>query len=109
MGIASYFNKCDDVSHMAHNVDQRQKTHDCYFVDINKLLNYLLLHTVFNAILGLVCLTMSAKSLIPMIVVVTQSCVSAQENPYGISHVREHGNKVQESSLRTNPFWIRLH
>ena len=26
-----------------------------------------------------------------------------QGNPCGISHVREHGNKVQESNLRTNP------
>ena len=33
----------------------------------------------------------------------SQSCVSPQGNPRGISHVREHGNKVQESNLRTNP------
>ena len=31
------------------------------------------------------------------------SCVSPQCNPRGISHVREHGNEVQESNLWTNP------
>ena len=29
--------------------------------------------------------------------------VSPQGTPRGISHVREHGNEVQESNLRTNP------
>ena len=32
----------------------------------------------------------------------SQSCVLPQGNPCGISHVREHGNKVHESNLRTN-------
>ena len=31
------------------------------------------------------------------------SCVSPQGNTRGISHAREHGNKVQESNLRINP------
>ena len=56
---------------MYHNVDGRQQTHYCYFIGVNKLLNYLLLHTVLNAIRGLACLTMLAKSLIKIVVVVT--------------------------------------
>ena len=50
-------------------------THYCYFIDVNKLLNYVLLHTVLNAIHGPVCLTILAKSLITMIVVVTLQVV----------------------------------
>ena len=31
------------------------------------------------------------------------SYISPKDNPRGISHVREHGYKVQESNLWTNP------
>ena len=55
---------------MAHIADGQQKTHYWYFIDINKLLNYMLFHTVLNAILGPACLTMLAVSLITMVVVV---------------------------------------
>ena len=34
-----------------------------------------------------------------------QSHVSAQGNPRGITHVREHGNEVQESNVLDQPFW----
>ena len=57
---------------MYHNVDRRQRTHYWYFVIVNKLLNYMLLHTVLNTIGGLVYLTMLAKSLITMVVVTLQ-------------------------------------
>ena len=60
---------------MYHNVDGRQRTHYSYFVNVNKLLNYLLLYTVLNAIRVLVCLTMLAESLITMVVVVTLQVV----------------------------------
>ena len=56
---------------MYHNVNGRQKAHYWYFVDVNKLLSYLFLHTVLNAIWGLSYLTILADSLITMVVVVT--------------------------------------
>ena len=56
---------------MAHNVDGRQKTHYWYFINVNKLLNYILLQTVLNMIQGLAYLMMLAVSLIKMVVVVT--------------------------------------
>ena len=31
------------------------------------------------------------------------SSVFPQRNPHGIIHLQEHGNKVQESNIRTNP------
>ena len=67
--------KRGDVSFMAHNVDGQQKTNYWYFVGVNKLLNYLLLHTVIHEIRVLTCLTMLAVSDITMVVVVTLQVV----------------------------------
>ena len=71
MGVASWFNKYGDVSRMYLNIDRQQKKRYWYSVDVNKLLNYILLQTVLNVIRGPACLTMLAKSLIMMVVVVT--------------------------------------
>ena len=88
---------------MDHNVDRRQKTNYWYFDDVNKILNYLLLQTVLNAIRRPACLAILAVSHITMVILVTLRVVFLHKgNPHGTSHVQKHGNTLHKRNLWIN-------